>query len=64
MSKSFRSQASVRRIVELVCAHGLRPILALRMYKYYGENAIDYLRENPYILSSSHIGGSFAEAGH
>lgn len=62
MSKSFRSQASVRRIVELVCAHGLRPILALRMYKYYGENAIDYLRENPYILSSSHIGGSFAEA--
>lgn len=62
MSKSFRSQASVRRIVELVCAHGLRPILALRMYKYYGENAIDYLRENPYILSSNHIGGSFAEA--
>ncbi|MBQ3210421.1 MAG: ATP-dependent RecD-like DNA helicase [Oscillospiraceae bacterium] len=62
MSKSFRSQASVRRIVELVCAHGLRPILALRMYKYYGENAIDYLRENPYILSASHIGGSFAEA--
>lgn len=62
MSKSFRSQASVRRIVELVCAHGLRPILALRMYKYYGENAIDYIRENPYILASNHIGGSFAEA--
>lgn len=62
MSKSFRAQASVRRIMELVCAHGLRPILAMRMYKFYGESAIELLRENPYILASNHVGGSFAEA--
>lgn len=62
MSKSFRAQASVRRIMELVCAHGIRPILAMRMYKFYGDGAIDLLRENPYILASNHIGGSFAEA--
>ena len=62
MSKSFRAQASVRRIMELVCAHGIRPILAMRMYKFYGDAAIDLLRENPYILASGHIGGSFAEA--
>lgn len=62
MSKSFRAQASVRRIMELVCAHGLRPVLAMRMYKYYGENAIDILRENPYVLATGHVGGSFAEA--
>jgi len=62
MSKSFRAQASVRRIMELVCSHGLRPILAMRMYKFYGEDAIDLLRENPYILAANHIGGSFAEA--
>ena len=62
MSKSFRAQASVRRIMELVCAHGIRPILAMRMYKFYGDGAIELLRENPYILAASHIGGSFAEA--
>ena len=62
MSKSFRAQASVRRIMELVCAHGIRPILAMRMYKFYGESAVDLLRENPYILAANHIGGSFAEA--
>lgn len=62
MSKSFRGQASVRRLMELICAHGIRPILAMRMYKFYGESAIDLVRENPYILASSHVGGSFAEA--
>lgn len=62
MSKSFRRQAGVRRLMEFVCSFGLRPILAMRMYKYYGDEALELLRDNPYILSSSHIGGSFAEA--
>ncbi len=62
MSKSFRRQAGVRRLMEFVCSFGLRPILAMRMYKFYGDKALELLRDNPYILSSSHIGGSFAEA--
>ena len=64
MSKSFRQQAGVRRLMEFICSSGLRPILAMRMYKYYGDEALDLLRENPYILATSHIGGSFAEADH
>jgi len=62
ISKSFRQQAGVRRIMEFVCSFGLRPILAMRMYRYYGDEAMGILRENPYILASSHIGGSFSEA--
>ena len=62
MSKSFRRQAGVRRLMEYVCSFGLRPILAMRMYKYYGAEALELLRDNPYILAASHIGGSFAEA--
>ncbi|MEA5151385.1 MAG: ATP-dependent RecD-like DNA helicase [Oscillospiraceae bacterium] len=62
MSRSFRRQAGVRRLMEFVCSFGLRPILAMRMYKYYGDKALELLRDNPYILSSGHIGGSFAEA--
>ena len=62
ISKSFRRQAGVRRLMEFVCSFGLRPILAMRMYKFYGDNALELLRDNPYILATEHIGGSFAEA--
>ena len=62
ISHSFSQQAGLRRLMEFVCSFGLRPILAMRMYKYYGDKALELLRENPYIISSAHIGGSFAEA--
>ena len=62
ISKSFRRQAGVRRLMEFVCSFGLRPIVAMRMYKFYGDDALALLRDNPYILATEHIGGSFAEA--
>ncbi len=62
ISGSFRQQAGVRMLMEFVCSFGLRPVLAMRMYKYYGDEAIKLLRENPFILASDYIGGSFAEA--
>ena len=62
ISGSFREQAGLRMLMEFVCSFGLRPILALRAYKYYGDKAMDALRENPYLLCSSLIGGTFREA--
>ena len=62
MSKDFRHQAGVRRIMEFVCSFGLRPILAMRMYRFYGDDALELLRENPHILATNHIGGRFSEA--
>ena len=62
ISKSFRQQAGLRMLMEFVCSFGLRPILALRAYKYHGDKALELLRENPYLLCSSLIGGSFREA--
>ena len=62
MSDTFRKQTGLRRLMEFICSFGLRPILAIRMYRYYADSAMAILRENPYILASSHIGGSFAEA--
>ena len=62
IAKSFRRQSGVRRLMEFVCSFGLRPILAMRMYKFYGDKALELLRDNPYILATEHIGGSFAEA--
>ena len=62
LSARFRQQTGVRRLMEFICSFELRPVLAMRLYKYYGDQALDILRENPYILASSHIGGSFYEA--
>lgn len=62
ISKDFRRQAGLRRIMEFVCSFGIRPILAMRMYKFYGDEALELLRDNPYILATSHIGGRFSEA--
>lgn len=62
ISAGFKKQAGVRRLTEFLCSYGIQPIFALRMFKFYGNSAIDVVHENPYILASSHIGASFAEA--
>jgi len=62
ISASFRQQAGLRILMEFVCSFGLRPVLALRAYKYHGDEALENLRENPYLLCSSLIGGTFREA--
>ena len=62
ISASFRQQAGVRMLMEFVCSFGLRPVLAMRMHRFYGEEAMETLKENPYVLCSALIGGTFAEA--
>lgn len=62
MSSSFRRQTGMRRLMEFVCSFGIRPILAMRLYKFYGDKALELVRDNPYLISATHIGGSFAEA--
>ncbi len=64
MSAEFRRQAGMRRLMEFLCGHGLRPLLAVRLYRFYGEDAMDVIGGDPYIISAPHIGGSFAEADH
>ena len=62
MGKSFRRQMGMRRLMEFVCSFGLRPVLAMRLYRFYGDDALELLRKDPYIMASEHIGGSFREA--
>lgn len=62
LSKAFRQQVGVRRLMEFICSFELRPILAMRLYQHYGDKALELLRDNPYILAAAHIGGTFYEA--
>ena len=62
LSASFKKQAGVRRLTEFLCAYNIQPLVALKLYRAYGSSALETVHENPYIISASHIGASFAEA--
>lgn len=62
MSAAFRRQTGMRMLMEFLGSAGLAPVLALRLYRYYGDEALDMVQDNPYILASVQIGASFADA--
>ncbi len=61
MSESFVKQAGVRRLIEFLTTHGLRSQLAMRLYRVFGEYAVDEIVSDPYLLTESRFGASFAE---
>ena len=62
MSANFRRQAGMRRLIEFLASANIRPVIALRMYQYYGDDALQLVQDNPYILVSDAIGATFQEA--
>jgi len=62
MSECMKQQTGMRRIIEFICAYGLRPVLAIRIYKHYGNNGLKVVQNNPYVISNERIGGTFSEA--
>ena len=57
---SFRKQVGVRRLIEFLTGHHLPVELAMRLYREYGEFAIDMIRDDPYLLSDQPFGANFA----
>lgn len=62
ISAAFRRLTGMRALMEYLAGAGLSSVLALRLYRYHGENALDMVRDNPYILCSEQVGATFAEA--
>ena len=62
MSRALKRQTGLRRLMEYLSAHELNIQYAMRLYRFYGDEAKEVLNENPYILCMPHIGGDFAEA--
>ena len=61
-STAYRTMLSMRALLEFVCSFSAHPLLALRLYRFYGDKAMEMLRSDPYILAAPHIGGVFHEA--
>lgn len=62
IAADFRRQMHIRRLVEYLTSSGLRPVLAVRLYRHYGQSAMKKLQENPYILCDELVGATFNEA--
>ena len=61
ISESFRSQVGVRRLIEFLAGHHLPPELAMRVYKVYGDLAIEALQDDPYLLTEPFFSANFAQ---
>ncbi|MFM7149107.1 MAG: AAA family ATPase [Gemmataceae bacterium] len=60
--ESWRQQKTVRDIMVFLQSYGLGTQRAVRIYKTYGDNAVDLIRENPYRLATDIWGVGFQTA--
>lgn len=60
--QSWQQQKAVRNLLVFLQPHGIGTSRALRIYKTYGDQAIDFVRANPYRLANDIWGIGFKTA--
>lgn len=58
----FKRRAAVRILMEFLAEYSVEPIFAVKLYKCYGDEALEAVRENPYILTNDYFGADFFKA--
>ena len=61
-SDSYREISSIKRLLEFLTEKGVRAAVAMRLYRFYGEESMVIVERDPYVIATSLIGGSFSEA--
>ena len=61
-SLSFRRQVGLRRLMEFLAQYGIKPLVAIKLFKNYGDDALDAVKDNPYIMTEPSFGADFFEA--
>ncbi len=58
----YRRQVGLRRLMDFLGHYGIKPAVALRFYRVYGDESMAAVRDNPYILANETFGAAFHEA--
>ena len=58
----FRRQVGLRRLMEFLSRYAIKPNVAVALYKNYGDEALEAVKANPYIMVSEDFGAEFFEA--
>jgi len=53
---------AIRKVMMFLQSHGISTLFAVRIYKEYGDNAIEYVNEDPYRLAQDFYGIGFFSA--
>ncbi len=59
IGEAFRMQFGIRHLMEFFAVHHLPSDLAVKVYKRYGENTIDLLCDDPYLLMEEGLDAPF-----
>ena len=62
LSEAFRALTGLRQVMEFLARYDLPVYLAMAVRRTYGDNALQMLRDDPYILSRAQFGVDFAVA--
>lgn len=62
LSEAFRALTGLRQVMEFLARYELPVYLAMAVQRTYGDNALQMLRDDPYILSRAQFGVDFAVA--
>jgi len=62
IASSFSEQKEIREVMLFLQSHGISTTYALKIYKLYGADTIDMVRENPYRLAEDITGIGFKTA--
>ena len=64
IGEEFRTQFSLRQLMEFFALHHLPAELAVRTYKLYGESTIELLYDDPYLLMDEGLDAPFGAVDH
>ncbi|MBO7252642.1 MAG: Flp pilus assembly complex ATPase component TadA, partial [Oscillospiraceae bacterium] len=59
IGEEFKLQVGMRQLMEFFAVHHLPAELAVRTYKLYGDNTVDFLYDDPYLLMCEGLDAPF-----
>src|SRR5210317_966617 len=62
ISEAWTEHRAIREVMMFLQSHGISTLFSVRIYKEYGDNAIEYVNEDPYRLSNDFYGIGFFSA--
>jgi len=62
IGESYRRHAGLRRLIDFFARFKIKPLIATRVYKEYGDEALEAVKDNPYLIVSESYGADFFEA--
>ncbi len=62
ISNNFKMQFSIRDVMLMLGEYNISPEDSIKVYKALGQNAVEIIKENPYVLCKENIGFGFEVA--